>query len=165
MDAMKFSPKKKSTFLRAADLAVSGPRVLTIGEVVSGEGFPDREKGVRPKELQLLFTEGVKVGLGSGQIFDQAIALLGRDTTTWPGRDVEAYCDMTVQSPQGRGGVRLRAVSGALSLEDGPSESELAEPPVKGNGAEKPKPKRSAGSARPKAAVPSPDDDDDAIPF
>jgi hypothetical protein len=118
MDALKYAPKGKSSFLRKEDLEASGPRVLTIVQVTVGEGFPDRDTGVRGKELQLVFTDGLKTGLGGREVFNQVVALLGRDTAKWVGHDVEAFVDPDVRGPKGRGGIRFRAPGGPAPLDE-----------------------------------------------
>lgn len=135
MDAQKFVKKGGGSFLKKQDLRRDGPRQLVIAAVEEGEGLPNRRTGEKSAELQLVFTDQTRLALGTAENLRRLIALFGNDTDQWIGQRIEVYYAPDVSNPAGGdpGGIRLQA-PGVQSDE---FLSDLDQPPVKGNGAER----------------------------
>jgi hypothetical protein len=131
MDAQKFV--KGGKFLKKQELRREGPRRLVIAAVEEGEGLPDKRTGEKTAELQLVFDDDARFGLGTAENLRRLITLFGNDTDQWIGKTIEAYFAPDVPNPTGGepGGVRFQ-LPGAQA-EDFVSD---LEPPAKPNGAE-----------------------------
>ena len=141
-----------STFLKKADVRVSGPQRLVIQDVEHADGFPGRNGGPAVRELHLIFTDGRRFSLRAQDNLRRMLEAFGDQTEHWRGQTIEVYFNPDIPNPTGgeSGGLRLRVPDpGAAPGRARTFQSELEE----AAGPSKPAPKATAPGT------------DDEIPF